>query len=279
MKALIIDEPWIGLILSGAKNWEMRKTVCHFRGRFALIRKGSGAVVGTARLIDSLLPLDTSAAYAAAEPFHRIPAGRRDQAFADGWRTPWVIGDVRPLGRPVPYSHPSGAVIWVNLSADVVAEIDRQGGPEASLTPTLPPLEKPAPPAVRAPEAPLARKVPPAPTTTLATPPALAGSTAYVTLTGGNIRNNHISLSSIIGLFPADAIGGRNAAQAADRTIHVTFTPGMTVSTDIDGSKKLLRTRGPVGDFFARSGAGEGDTVAICRTAPYAFTFSIHRPT
>ena len=29
MKGLIIDEPWIGLILQGKKTWEMRKTACH----------------------------------------------------------------------------------------------------------------------------------------------------------------------------------------------------------------------------------------------------------
>jgi ASCH domain-containing protein len=51
MKGLIIDEPWISLILQGEKIWEMRKTACHHRGRIALIRKGSGQVVGIAALL------------------------------------------------------------------------------------------------------------------------------------------------------------------------------------------------------------------------------------
>jgi hypothetical protein len=53
VKGLIIDEPWIGLILLGNKTWEMRKTACHHRGRIALIRKGSGRIVGTADLIEA----------------------------------------------------------------------------------------------------------------------------------------------------------------------------------------------------------------------------------
>lgn len=62
MKGLIIDEPWIGLILLGNKTWEMRKTACHHRGRIALIRKGSGRIVGTVDLVDSLQSLDTAEA-------------------------------------------------------------------------------------------------------------------------------------------------------------------------------------------------------------------------
>ena len=51
-KGLVIDDPWIGYILDGSKNWEMRSTSTTLRGWFALIRKGSGAVFGVARLVD-----------------------------------------------------------------------------------------------------------------------------------------------------------------------------------------------------------------------------------
>ncbi len=46
-KGLIIDSPHIERILSGAKTWEMRSSKTAQRGRIALIRKGSGLVVGT----------------------------------------------------------------------------------------------------------------------------------------------------------------------------------------------------------------------------------------
>ena len=115
MKGLIIDEPWISLILQGKKTWEMRKTACHQRGPVALIRKGSGQIVGTADIVDSLPAVETPAAYAEAEAFHAIPPASQSRALADGWRTPWVLRHARPLAAPVPYRHPNGAVIWVNL--------------------------------------------------------------------------------------------------------------------------------------------------------------------
>jgi hypothetical protein len=126
MKGLIIDEPWISLILRGEKIWEMRKTACHHRGRIALIRKGSGQVVGIADVVGCLSPLSSLSAYAEAQPKHRIPPGRQDQAFADGWRTPWVLANARPLISPVHYKHPSGAVIWVNLDVGVLCAIEAQ---------------------------------------------------------------------------------------------------------------------------------------------------------
>ena len=51
VKGLIIDQPWIGMILSGSKTWEMRSRNTAVRGRIALIRKGSKAVVGVADLV------------------------------------------------------------------------------------------------------------------------------------------------------------------------------------------------------------------------------------
>jgi hypothetical protein len=109
MKALTIAEPWIGAILRGEKIWEMRKTGCKLRGPIALIRKGSGYVIGVVEVTDSLPRLATPEAYAAAEPYHRVPPTRHELAFAEGWRVPWVLAKARPLPTPVPYKHPSGA--------------------------------------------------------------------------------------------------------------------------------------------------------------------------
>jgi hypothetical protein len=123
MKALIIDEPWKFLILEGRKTWEMRKTACKHRGPTALIRKGTGFVVGTAVVTDSRAPLIDAAAYIAAEPFHQVPPARQRQVFAEGSRTPWVLAEARPLTRPVSYVHPSGAVIGVNLDEAVATQV------------------------------------------------------------------------------------------------------------------------------------------------------------
>jgi hypothetical protein len=126
VNGLIIDEPWIGLILSGDKTWEMRKTTCHHRGPIALIRKGSGQVVGTAEIVDSLRSVENASDYARAEPWHRIPPSRQTEAFSDGWRTPWVLRNGQPLADPITYKHPNGAVIWVNLDDDVTRAVVAQ---------------------------------------------------------------------------------------------------------------------------------------------------------
>lgn len=205
MKALIIDEPWIGKILAGSKTWEMRKTVCSYRGLVALIRKGSGSVVGIAEVIDSLAPLDSRETYANAEGLHGIPPERQEAAFADGWRTPWVLRNARALEVAVPYDHPSGAVIWVNLAETVVSAIRAQASatgvqsvaqvedaPMAALH-----LSQPASPSVRLTNA---EKVD--------APPVSDGAVRLIAITQGNINNGHIYLP--LDMFPADAIGGSN---------------------------------------------------------------------
>jgi hypothetical protein len=129
LKGLIIDEPWIGMILRGEKSWEMRSRGTSIRGQIALIEKGTGTIVGLAMLTDSPPPLNP-AQMALHSPKHRIPPEKiAEPGFK--WFTPWILAGVRPLTRPVRYKHPSGAVTWVNLSAQeeaaVVRSNDRQG--------------------------------------------------------------------------------------------------------------------------------------------------------
>jgi len=56
MKGLIVDEPWISLIISGKKTWEMRSRNTLVRGSIALIRKGSKTVIGIADLVRTVRP-------------------------------------------------------------------------------------------------------------------------------------------------------------------------------------------------------------------------------
>lgn len=110
-KGLIIDKPWIDLILNGEKVWEMRTTGTRFRGDFALIQKGTGHIVGLSKLVDSLDPLtpDELAAYAKN---HHVDYSQQPELIK--WNTPWVLSDsVRVC--PIPYDHKRGAVVWVNL--------------------------------------------------------------------------------------------------------------------------------------------------------------------
>jgi hypothetical protein len=71
-RGLIIAELWIDHILEGRKDWEMRARPTAHRGWFGLIRKGSGTVVGMARLVDCGRELDRNEMIANSH-HHRIP--------------------------------------------------------------------------------------------------------------------------------------------------------------------------------------------------------------
>jgi len=123
MKGLIIREPWIGKILSGAKSWEMRTKPAFYRGPVALIRKGDkGMVVGVAEIADSLPPLD-AAAFRAARDRHGVPPAMDAEALEASWVYPWVLRNVRAMSRPVPSGQKPGAVTWVKLSAATISTI------------------------------------------------------------------------------------------------------------------------------------------------------------
>lgn len=126
MKGLIIRQPWIDLILDGKKTWEMRSKATNVRGEIALIRAKSGLVFGTARLMKSGAPLGRLD-YMAHTDKHAIPEAMLDEVIENGWVHPWVLDQIRVLPRPVPYTHPSGAVTFVNLDPSVVAAV-KSGG-------------------------------------------------------------------------------------------------------------------------------------------------------
>ncbi|CAM0103508.1 ASCH domain-containing protein [Vibrio phage 340E47.2] len=108
-RGLIIDEPWISKILSGEKTWEMRSAKTKVRGEIALIKKGTGTIVGTVELYDCLscdpekLPMGVS---------HCIPRSMFN--VFEKWNVAWKLRGVKAIS-PIPYKHKQGAVIWVKL--------------------------------------------------------------------------------------------------------------------------------------------------------------------
>lgn len=108
---LVIKEPWISKILLGEKTWEMRPKPTNKRERIALIRKGSGLIVGLATVVGAHGPLDDSQVSASFEK-HRVPTDE-----IGNWRYAWVLEHVFGLSRPIKYVHKSGAVIWVTLDS------------------------------------------------------------------------------------------------------------------------------------------------------------------
>lgn len=113
MKGLIIKPYWADLILSGDKVWEIRNRQTHQRGKIGVIKSGSGKVFGTVDLVDCKNLSFTD--YMDSRDKHCIQTGQApypDRAH-DMWA--WVLKNPVIYPNPVPYTHPQGAVIWVNL--------------------------------------------------------------------------------------------------------------------------------------------------------------------
>lgn len=96
----------------------------------------------------------------------------------------------------------------------------------------------------------------------------LEGTTkkAFITLTGGNIRNSHIYLTKVMDLFPDKYIGGGNKSQAASSCIKLDVGLPNSLETDIDGQKKIFRSRKALKAFFEVYDLSAGDTVVITET-------------
>ena len=124
LRALLIRRPYINFILDGKKTWEIRGSRTAIRGTIALVQSGSGTVIGLCELVDCIGPLTENsyrqnASKAGIRP-KEAKLGRYRQTYA------WVMERPRCLNRPVPYCHPSGAVIWVNLDANVQRKIMKE---------------------------------------------------------------------------------------------------------------------------------------------------------
>lgn len=136
-RVLIIREPWISLILSGEKMWEMRPNWTSVRGWIGLAAKGTNAVSGLAWLTDCRHPLSASN-YDQFFDMHRIPPEESARAIENKWVFPWVFSEVVRLPRPIPFRSSPGAVQFVKLDPDVGAVL---GQLLRSGTGTVPPAQ------------------------------------------------------------------------------------------------------------------------------------------
>ena len=101
------------MILDGKKTWEIRGSRTAIRGAIGLIPSGSGAIAGVCEIVDCVGPLTADIfrknASKAGMRASEAKLGRYRNTYA------WVLAKPRRLKKPVPYKHPSGAVIWVGL--------------------------------------------------------------------------------------------------------------------------------------------------------------------
>lgn len=288
-KGLIIAEPWIGHILSGEKTWEMRSQGTSYRGWFGLIAKGSGAVQGIARLVDVGEAL-THHEMLETEALHRISGAMIRSGEAAKWTVPWKLADVFRLPEPVPYRHNPGAVIWVELDREA-----QEALADAMLAMNLPALLEEATTPRSAPAREMTRSRPPrlAQRTGVsfldraAVSEEQAGAGAQISgvervigrtvLSDGNLRNAHFYLRDLVAAFPADAIGGPNSASGASGTVTIDWGGALPAVTDIDGTKRIFRSRGWIRTFFERTGARAGDTVVIEQTGARSYRVRLER--
>lgn len=112
-RGLIIDTPWIDLILAGEKTWELRTTGTNIREVIALIRKGSCRIVGITRIADVEGPMSRNRLIATRDR-HCVPRAVIARGDCDKWPFAWVLKGTKEISE-MPYPHPSGAVIWVSL--------------------------------------------------------------------------------------------------------------------------------------------------------------------
>jgi hypothetical protein len=121
MNGLVIRRPWIDLILSGKKIWEIRGTNTEKRGEIALIESGSQYIVGIARLTKVLGPLTLIDFQLHKEKHCATPEELTSLPYPDTYA--WELSDAEPLMEPISYEHPHGAIIWVNLDKIGLADI------------------------------------------------------------------------------------------------------------------------------------------------------------
>lgn len=117
-KGLVIKSTAIEKILTGIKTWEMRSRATQVRGPIALIKKGSGQIVGVANLVGVKGPLSKQEKLNAMDK-HQISLDRLESSETEKWNTAWILENVQSLITPVNYQHPNGAVTWVNLDQQI----------------------------------------------------------------------------------------------------------------------------------------------------------------
>lgn len=259
-RALIVAEPWIDLILSGEKTWEMRSSINRILGWVGLIRKGSGQIVGAVRMTGAGAALTKGELLEHVER-HCIPIAMIESGAIGKWTTPWYMEEAVEFSEPVPYDHPSGAVTWVSLDESVAVAVSAKVGRAAtevsgkafsSLFGMLQDID--------------GLTIPIA--TVDATKPSSQNVSAHkgrllgvVSLKPSGLRNNHISMRSIVKEFPKALVGGREIVPPCYATLTAQGLPA--VSTDICRRHIFFRDRGWTRRFFERNDAKAGDEVEV----------------
>ena len=123
MKGLISKSPHIENILSGNKTWEIRGSNTNIRGEIALIKSGSGTIVGKCNVLDVIGPITIDDLECNIDK-HCVPLENIENVFG-GYKKifAWVLGNVTILSTPINYDHPQGAIVWVNIQINGYSDV------------------------------------------------------------------------------------------------------------------------------------------------------------
>jgi hypothetical protein len=114
MRGLLVRQPWLDLILSGAKVWELRSRPTRKRGKIFLVDMlpggrwvVRGSVRGSVRIV-RVVKL-TRRRFARGRRKHRVRTYARQFQYA------WVLAEPRRLRTARRVPRKPGAVVWVRL--------------------------------------------------------------------------------------------------------------------------------------------------------------------
>lgn len=113
IKGLIIKEKWLNRMFAHQKLWEIRSSGTKVRGRIYLIQSGSKTIVGECCIVDCIkLNYDI---FEQNRHIHTIEKNYNELTYKNPYA--WIIDkdSIKKYENPIPYEHPSGAIIWVNL--------------------------------------------------------------------------------------------------------------------------------------------------------------------
>ncbi|SFR46995.1 hypothetical protein SAMN04488005_2314 [Yoonia tamlensis] len=93
-----------------------------------------------------------------------------------------------------------------------------------------------------------------------------------ISITQGNVDNNHIPITYIKELFPSDCFGGESRTSIG-KLIQVALDGVGTFDTDIATSKNILRIRqsDAIKTFYKLNNAKHGTRLFFEKTSPRAF--------
>ena len=90
-----------------------------------------------------------------------------------------------------------------------------------------------------------------------------------IEVSAGILRDRHIDLRGMLGLFPSDCLGGSDRT-AASHAIRLRLGS----ETDIDEGESAFRERGAVRRFFENERVAEGDLLLIERVGDRSYNVS-----